>query len=124
VESPNDGDNLREALVTWEGGFAFAVDQGGPTALIDADGQEAPGPMVTLLLAAAACRRCGHRGDSLKMQVTLHDSTQVSGRRAPEHPKRYLAALRLPDPGDGLGKPRPVARWISPIKNTAQCCIL
>ena len=58
---------------------------GGPTSLIDADGKDAPGPMVTLLIAAAACAGADIVSILEKMQVTLQKFTaEASGRRAPE----------------------------------------
>ena len=85
-------DNLREATVTWEGGLRFrGGSSGGPLGFIDAQGVEAPGPMVTLLLAAVACSGADIVGILQKMQVNLRElRTHVNGRRAPDHPKRYL----------------------------------
>ena len=86
------GDNLRAAVVQWEGGLLFRGGAaGGPVSLIDADGKQAPGPMVTLLLACAGCSGADIVSILEKMQVTLREfSINVSGRRAPDHPKRYL----------------------------------
>jgi putative redox protein len=85
-------DNLRSASVTWEGGLRFrGGTSGGPATLVDADGEQAPGPMVTLLLAAAACGGADIVSILQKMQVTLSAfAIEVTGRRAPEHPKRFL----------------------------------
>ena len=118
-------DNMREALVTWEGGIRFrGGSKGGPTALIDADGKEAPGPMVSLLLAAVACSGADIVGILQKMQVTLHElSTQVSGRRAPDHPKRYLTlhfAYRIR--GEGLDEAK--ARRAVDLSHQKYCSVL
>jgi putative redox protein len=118
-------DNLREALVTWEGGIRFrGGSKGGPTSLIDADAKEAPGPMVTLLLAAAACSGADIVGILQKMQVTLQElSTHVSGRRAPEHPKRYLTlhfAYRMR--GEGLNESK--ARRAVDLSHQKYCSVL
>ena len=118
-------DNLREALVTWEGGIRFrGGSPAGPTALIDADGREAPGPMVTLLLAAAACSGADIVGILQKMQVTLRElSAQVSGRRAPDHPKRYLTlhfAYRIR--GEGLDEAK--ARRAVDLSHQKYCSVL
>ena len=85
-------DNLRAASVTWEGGMRFRGGAaGGPTSLIDADGEQAPGPMVTLLLAAAAFGGADIIRILPKMPVTLGElGIEVARRRAPEHPKRFL----------------------------------
>ena len=85
-------DHLRSATIIWEGDLRFrGGTPGGPTSLVDANGEQAPGPMVSLLLAAAACSGADIVGILQKMQVSLQElRTEVTGRRAPEHPKRYL----------------------------------
>lgn len=118
-------DSMRAATVRWEGGLRFrGGSAGGPTSLIDADGQEAPGPMVTLLLAAAACGGADIVGILQKMQVTLHElTTEVSGRRAPEHPKRYLTlhfAYRIR--GEGLNEAK--ARRAVDLSHQKYCSVL
>ena len=118
-------DNLRSATIKWEGGLRFrGGSSGGPVSLIDADGKEAPGPMVTLLLAASACSGADIVGILQKMQVTLHElSAEVSGRRAPEHPKRYLTlhfAYRIR--GDGLDEAK--ARRAVDLSHQKYCSVL
>ena len=118
-------DNLRAASVRWEGGLRFrGGSAGGPTALIDANAEQAPGPMVTLLLAAVACSGADIVGILQKMQVTLHElSTEVSGRRAPEHPKRYLTlhfSYRIR--GDGLDEAK--ARRAVDLSHQKYCSVL
>jgi len=118
-------DNLRSATLRWEGGLRFrGGSSGGPSSLIDADGKEAPGPMVTLLLAAAACSGADIVGILQKMQVTLRElSAEVSGRRAPEHPKRYLTlhfAYRIR--GDGLDEAK--ARRAVDLSHQKYCSVL
>lgn len=118
-------DTVRNAKIEWEGGLRF---RGGkpdePSSLIDADGTEAPGPMVTLLLAAAACSGADIVGILAKMQVTLKEfSTAVSGRRAPEHPKRYLTLhfnYRLR--GEGLNEAK--ARRAIDLSHQKYCSVL
>jgi putative redox protein len=118
-------DQLRSAVVQWEHGLRFRGGApGGPTALIDADGQEAPGPMVTLLLASAACGGADIVGILEKMQVTLEDfRIEVTGRRAPEHPKRYLTlhfTYRIR--GDGLNEAK--ARRAVDLSHQKYCSVL
>ncbi len=118
-------DNLRAATVTWEGGQRFRGGaSGGPTSLVDADGKDAPGPMVTILLAAAGCSGADIVGILEKMQVTLQElSVHVSGRRAPEHPKRYLTlhfAYRIR--GDGLNEAK--ARRAIDLSHQKYCSVL
>ncbi len=118
-------DNLRAAAVKWEGGLRFRGGvAGGPTALIDAHGEQAPGPMVTLLLAAAGCSGADIVGILEKMQVTLHElSAEVTGRRAPDHPKRYLTlhfSYRIR--GDGLDEAK--ARRAVDLSHQKYCSVL
>jgi len=118
-------DNLRAATLKWEGGLRFRGGTAGrPMSLIDADGEEAPGPMVTLLLAAAACSGADIVGILQKMQVMLRElSTEVSGRRAPEHPKRYLTlhfTYRIR--GDGLDEAK--ARRAVELSHQKYCSVL
>ena len=92
--------------------------------MIDANGEQAPGPMVTLLLAAAACSGADIVGILEKMQVTLHElSAEVAGRRAPEHPKRYLTlhfSYRIR--GDGLNEAK--ARRAVDLSHQKYCSVL
>ncbi len=81
----------KKVTVTWEGGMRFRGGQaGGPTTLIDADNTDAPGPMLTLLLAAAACSGADVVSILEKMRVEL-DSLRidVAGLRQSQAPKRF-----------------------------------
>jgi len=81
------------AAMEWVGGMRFRGGvPGGPTMLIDADAGEAPGPMVTLLLALGSCAGADVVGLMPKMQVELERFTmELRGTRAPEHPRRWTA---------------------------------
>jgi putative redox protein len=86
-------ENIRNAVIEWEGGLVFRGGApGGPEIRLDADaGQQGPGPMVTLLVASAACAGSDVVGILQKMQVQLQQFViRVTGRRAPDHPRRYL----------------------------------
>lgn len=118
-------DTLRHAKLEWEGGMRFrGGNPNGPTSLVDADGQEAPGPMVTLLLASAGCAGSDVVSILAKMQVTLREFTiDVTGRRAPDHPKRYLTlhfAYRLR--GEGLNESK--ARRAIDLSHEKYCSVL
>jgi putative redox protein len=118
-------DQLRSAVVSWEGGLRFrggAPD--GPTLLIDADGAEAPGPMVSLLLAAAACSGADIVSILAKMQVTLREfRTEVTGHRAPDHPKRYLTMhFAYHIRGDGVDEAK--ARRAIDLSHQKYCSVL
>jgi len=65
---------------------------GGPQVIIDAENATAPGPMLQLLLAAAACSGADVVSILRKMQVGLESvEVAMSGERRTEHPKRYTA---------------------------------
>jgi putative redox protein len=118
-------ENVRSAVIKWEGGMRFrGGTPGKPTSLVDADGIGAPGPMVTLLLAAAACSGADMVSILEKMQVTLKEfTTEVSGRRAPDHPKRFLTlhfAYRLV--GTGLDEAK--ARRAIDLSHQKYCSVL
>jgi putative redox protein len=118
-------DNVRSATITWEGAMRFrGGTPGKPTSLVDADGKEAPGPMVTLLLAAAACSGADVVSILEKMQVKLKElTTEVSGRRAPDHPKRFLTlhfAYRVV--GEGLDEAK--ARRAIDLSHQKYCSVL
>jgi putative redox protein len=83
--------NVREATATWTGGMTFRGGApGGPETIIDADGKEAPGPMVTMLLTLASCAGADIVALMPKMQVELARFTMaVRGERALEHPRRW-----------------------------------
>jgi putative redox protein len=84
--------NIRHAEATWTGGMTFrGGGPGGPETIIDADGKEAPGPMLTMLLALASCSGADVVSLMPKMQVELERFTiAVRGERAPEHPRRWI----------------------------------
>jgi putative redox protein len=118
-------DTLRSASVRWEGGLRFrGGTPGKPATLVDADGVEAPGPMVTLLLAAAACGGADVVSILQKMQVTLSEfGVEVQGRRAPDHPKRYLTihfTYRIR--GDGLDEAK--ARRAIDLSHQKYCSVM
>ena len=118
-------DNLRAATIVWEGGMRFRGGSAlGPSTLVDADGKEAPGPMVTLLLAAGACAGADIVSILEKMQVTLKEfGFEVTGRRAPDHPKRYLTihfAYRFK--GEGLDEAK--ARRAIDLSHQKYCSVI
>jgi putative redox protein len=122
----NDEKNIRNAVVEWEGGLRFRGGApGGPEIRLDADtGEQGPGPMVTLLVAAASCAGADIVGILEKMQVTLQEfTTRVTGRRAPDHPRRYLTlhfTYRLR--GGGLDESK--ARRAVDLSHQKYCSVL
>lgn len=83
--------NIRNATATWTGGMSFRGGApGAPETIIDADGKDAPGPMITMLLTLATCSGADIVSLMPKMQVELERFTiAVRGERAPEHPRRW-----------------------------------
>ena len=84
--------DVRVVHASWQGGMRFkGGSPGGPTLTVDADNTEAPGPMLTLLLAAAACSGADIVSLLPKMQVELtRFNVTVSGERRSEVPKRFV----------------------------------
>lgn len=97
--------NLRFGHLDWTSGMSFtAKAPTGPSIVIDGNGNEGPGPMVTLLLAAGACSGSDIVSILEKMQVTLKSFTvDVVGRRNEEMPRRYnQLTMTFTLSGDGL----------------------
>lgn len=97
--------NLRYGAVEWQGDLRFTGSApGGPSITLDGDGKAGPGPVVTLLLAAASCSGADMVGILEKQQVTLKSfHIDVVARRAEEYPRRIkelTMTFRLT--GDGL----------------------
>jgi len=83
----------KRALLTWEQGLRFSGgESGGPTIMVDGDNAAGPGPMLTLLLAAAACSGSDVVVILEKMRLKLEALTiAVEGTRREENPRRYLS---------------------------------
>lgn len=85
--------NLRHGTLIWQRDLLFeggATD--GPTVQIDGNGREAPSPVVTLLLAAAACSGADVVLILEKMRAGLTAlRIEAQGTRRAEDPKRYTA---------------------------------
>jgi len=95
----------KRVTLAWEHDLVFrGGEPGGPTTVIDGDNAAAPGPMLSLLLAAAACSGSDVVSILEKMRVTLHDfRIEASGVRREDHPRRYTAIdLTFHLRGDGL----------------------
>ena len=77
----------------WEEGLRFVGGATeGPTTRIDGDNTSAPGPMLTLLLAAASCSGSDVVVILQKMRIELRDlRIEVAGQRREEEPRRYTA---------------------------------
>lgn len=98
------GETKRISLA-WKEGLQFVGGApGGPPTSIDGDNVTSPGPMLTLLLAAASCSGSDVVVILKKMRVKLRElRIEVEGIRRDEEPRRYVAlhfAYRIA--GDGL----------------------
>jgi putative redox protein len=98
------GETKRISLA-WQEGLRFVGGPPeGPVASIDGDNVTAPGPMLTLLLAAASCTGSDIVVILEKMRVKLRVlRIDVEGVRRDQDPRRYVAihfAYRLA--GEGL----------------------
>ena len=100
--------DTRTVRLQWAGeGLQFVggvAQPGVPTLTIDGNGKIAPGPMVTLLLACAACSSADVVEMLEKMRVKLRSlSVEVVGVRRDELPRRYVSIhLRYLVTGEGL----------------------
>ena len=88
-----DTPETKHVALAWQGDLRFSGGEpGGPAVAIDADNATAPGPMLQLLLASAACGGADVVSILKKMQVGLESlEIRVDGERRAEHPKRYTA---------------------------------
>jgi putative redox protein len=88
TESPT-----RRAQLRWEGGMRFRGGElGKPETLLDADGAEAPGPFIALVLAAGACAASDVVLILGKSRVQLTEArVELLATRRAEPPRRLLA---------------------------------
>jgi putative redox protein len=99
----------KRIALAWERGLIFRGGApGGPEIVIDGDNAVGPGPMLSLLLAAAACSGSDVVVILEKMRVVLRQlRIEVSGVRREQEPRRYTAIhfdFRLA--GEGLDETR------------------
>jgi putative redox protein len=83
----------KQASLTWQQDLRFVGSAPeGPAATIDGNNAAGPGPMLTLLLATAACSGSDVVLILQKMRVRLHElRIDVAGVRREEEPRRYVA---------------------------------
>lgn len=99
----------KRATLTWREGLVFAGGEpGGPVTVVDGDNASAPGPMLTLLLAAGACSGADVVVILRKMRVGLRElRIELSGVRRESDPRRYASIhLHYHLAGEGLDEPR------------------
>ena len=118
------GDTKGVALA-WQERLVFrGGEPGGPAITIDGDNAVAPGPMLTLLLAAAACTGADVVVILEKMRVTLRElRIDASGVRREEEPRRYTAIhLQYRIRGEGLDEAK--ARRAIELSITKYCSVV
>lgn len=83
----------KRVVLTWQEGLRFTGGAPeGPSTTIDGDNVAAPGPMLTLLLAAASCSGSDVVVILQKMRVQLGQlRIDVTGVRREQEPRRYIA---------------------------------
>src|SRR3954453_253850 len=95
----------KHVSLRWQEGLRFlGGEANGPSITIDGDNAAAPGPMLTLLLAAGACTGADVVLMLEKMRGTLREfHLEAGGQRREEEPRRYTAMhLQYPLAGEGL----------------------
>ena len=118
----------RSVRLDWTGdGLKFrggGTNPATPTIEIDGDNETSPGPMLTLLLAAAGCSAADVVLILKKMRVTLTDfSLDVEGVRREGDPRRYDALhLRYRLSGESLDSDK-AERAVS-LSITKDCSVL
>ena len=118
----------RSVRLDWPGdGLKFrggGTNPATPTIEIDGDNETSPGPMLTLLLAAAGCSAVDVVLMLEKMRVTLTDlSVDVEGVRREGDPRRYDALhLRYRLSGESLDSDK-AERAVS-LSITKYCSVL
>ena len=83
----------KRITLEWQDGLRFrGGEPNGPSILIDGDNAEGPGPMLTLLLAAAACTGSDVVVVLKKMRVSFSAlRIEVSAVRRETEPRRYVS---------------------------------
>ncbi|HEX3275037.1 MAG TPA: OsmC family protein [Gemmatimonadales bacterium] len=115
----------KRITLSWQEGLVFrGGEPGGPVTTVDGDNAAAPGPMLTLLLAAASCSGADVVSILAKMRVTLHElRIEASGVRREQEPRRYVSLhLAYFLRGDGLD-PAKAGRAIE-LSVTKYCSVI
>jgi putative redox protein len=83
----------KQVVLQWEEGLRFrGGEPAGPSIIVDGDNTAGPGPMLTLLLAAAACTGSDVVVILQKMRIQLSEfQIEAAGVRRETEPRRYLA---------------------------------
>lgn len=115
----------KRAVLEWTGKLMFrGGEPSGPPVVIDADNAAGPGPMLQLLLAAAACSGADVVSILEKMRLPVRAlRIEASGLRQEEHPRRYLSIhLDFHVSAEGLDEAR--ARRAIDLSLTKYCSVI
>jgi putative redox protein len=115
----------KRVTLAWQQRLVFrGGEPGGPETTIDGDNALASGPMLTLLLAAAACTGADVVSILEKMRVGLRDlRIEASGVRREQEPRRYTALhLEYHLTGEGIDEAK--ARRAIELSITKYCSVL
>jgi putative redox protein len=115
----------KRVVLEWRDGLVFrGGEPGGPVTTIDGDNAEAPGPMLTLLLAAGACSGADVVSILAKMRVPARSlRIELSGLRRETEPRRYLSIhFEFHLAGEGLDEAR--ARRAVELSLTKYCSVV
>jgi len=120
-----DSTETKRVTLHWVDDLRFeGGEPDGPSVMIDADNATAPGPMLQLLLAAAACSGADVVSILKKMQVGLESvEIAMAGERRSEHPKRYTA-IHYTWTIRGLGLDETKARRAIDLSMEKYCSVL
>jgi putative redox protein len=115
----------KRVSMSWEGDLHFrGGEPGKPATLVDGDNAAAPGPMLTLLLAAASCTGSDVVVILEKMRIKLQElRIEISGVRREEEPRRYTA-LHLDYHLKGEGLDQTKARRAIELSIQKYCSVL
>jgi putative redox protein len=115
----------KRVSLAWQERLIFrGGEAAGPQTTIDGDNATAPGPMLTLLLAAGACTGADVVAILEKMRVTLHElRIEASGVRREQEPRRYTSLhLEYHIRGSGLDEGK--ARRAVDLSITKYCSVM
>lgn len=115
----------KRVTLAWQERLVFrGGEPGGPESTIDGDNAAAPGPMLTLLLAAAACTGADVVVILEKMRVPPRElRIEASGVRREQDPRRYTAIhLEYHIAGDGIDEAK--ARRAIDLSITKYCSVV
>lgn len=85
-------EETKHLTIAWQDGLRFeGTIPGGALVRVDGDNETAPGPMLTLLAAAAGCTGADVVSILGKMRVSLESfRIDIAGVRREEEPRRYV----------------------------------